>query len=226
MPPTSESADSTTPLREMLRRLPVFGDVPLRPLDPASLPCHPLQALEAELRAAIIAGEPEPHAMTLSTVSRSGVPSSRVLLCKDIDDERLYFATSSLSRKGRELSVNPHAAVNFYWRGSGRQFRVVGRATRESEVVAEADFAARGRSSRIAARVHRDEPPASAEQVLALAAAVEASTGDDAPVPKDWVVYGLVPQEAELWQARQDRLHDRVQWTRSAERWRRGLLWP
>ena len=218
--------DATPPLRDVLRRLPVFADVPLSPLDAATLPGDPLQALEAELRAAVVAGEPEPHAMTLSTVSASGAPSSRVLLCKDIDHRALYFATSSRSRKGRELALNPLAAVSFYWRGSGRQFRLVGRVTAQDEGVSASDFAARSRSSRIAARVHQDDPPESVEQIRALAAAVEGSGSDDVPAPDDWVVYGLVPQEAELWHARQDRLHDRVLWTECAEGWRRSLLWP
>jgi pyridoxamine 5'-phosphate oxidase len=64
------------------------------------------------------------------------------------------------------------------------------------------------------------------QEVLSLAVAADASTPDDAPAPADWVVYALIPEEAELWQARRDRLHHRVVWTRSADGWRRGLLWP
>lgn len=213
-------------LRDVLRGLPVFVDVSPSPLDAAGLPDRPLSALVAQLRAAIAAGETEPHAMTLSTVSGSGVPSSRVLLCKDVDDEALYFATSSLTRKGREIAVNPCVSVCFYWRSLGRQFRVVGKAVAQDDAISAADFAARSRGSRIAARVHQDDPPTSPEEVRALAALVDGANLDDASVPSDWTVYGLVPEEAELWQARQDRLHDRVQWTRSPEGWRRGLMWP
>jgi pyridoxamine 5'-phosphate oxidase len=217
---------SEIPLREVLRGLPVFAGVSEKPLDPEALPLNPLKALDAELRIAIEAGEAEPHAMTLSTVSAAGTPSNRVLLCKDVDGTALHFATSSRSRKGQELAGNDRAAVNFYWRGSGRQFRVVGQVAAQDEVVSAADFAARGRGSRIAALVHRDVPPATMQEVLSLAVAADASTPDDAPAPADWVVYALIPEEAELWQARRDRLHHRVVWTRSADGWQRGLLWP
>jgi len=214
------------PLREVLRGLPVFSKVANCDLDPDALPLEPLQALEAELRTAAAAGEAEPHAMTLSTVASHGMPSSRVLLCKDIDATALYFATSSMSRKGQELAGNGQAAASFYWRGSGRQFRVLGQVVAQDETVSAADFTARSRGARIAALVHRDVPPTSMEDVLALGAAVDASTPDDATAPADWVVYALVPQEAELWQGRQDRLHQRVVWTRSTGGWQRGWLWP
>lgn len=215
-----------TPLRDVLRGLPVFAGLSDEFFDPEVLPLDPLQALETELRTAVDAGEAEPHAMTLSTVSAAGTPSSRVLLCKDVDGTALYFATSSLSRKGQELASNDRAAVSFYWRGSGRQFRVVGQVVAQDEEVSAADFAGRGRGSRIAALVHRDVPPTTVEEVLDLAAATDAATPDEAPAPPDWVVYALIPEEAELWQARRDRLHHRVVWTRSVDGWQRGLLWP
>jgi pyridoxamine 5'-phosphate oxidase len=154
------------------------------------------------------------------------MPSSRVLLCKDIDATALYFATSRQSRKGQELEENSRAAVNFYWRGSGRQFRVRGHVVVQDETVSAADFSARSRASRVAALAHRDAPPTSIADVVALAAAVDAATPADLPTPSDWVVYGLVPEEAELWQGRQDRLHHRVSWTRSNGTWQFGLLWP
>lgn len=80
-------------LREVLRGLPVFSKVTGLDLDLDSFPLEPLQALDAELRTAAAAGEAEPHAMTLSTVASNAMPSSRVLLCKDIDASALNFAT-------------------------------------------------------------------------------------------------------------------------------------
>ncbi len=215
-----------TPLRDLLRQLPVFAGAPEEALDVEALPVNPLQALEAELRRAIKGGEPEPHAMTLSTVSAAHAPSSRVLLCKDVDRTALYFATSRRSRKGHELANNESAAASFYWRISGRQFRLVGRVVAQDEALSAADFADRSRESQVAALVRRDVAPTSRQEVLDLAASMAASTPDDASAQPDWTVYALIPEEAELWQARRDRLHDRVAWTKVPEGWRRGLLWP
>ena len=67
--------------------------------------------------------------MTLATADGAGRVSSRVLICKDVDDTgRWYFASSSDSEKGRDLAANPHAAASFYWPQQGRQIRVRGRA--------------------------------------------------------------------------------------------------
>ena len=56
----------------------------------------------------------EPSAMTLSTVSVSGRPSSRIVLLKKVDTSGFGFFTNYESRKGRELSENPSAALLFF----------------------------------------------------------------------------------------------------------------
>jgi pyridoxamine 5'-phosphate oxidase len=68
--------------------------------------------------------------MTLATADDRGNPSSRVLICKDVDSEgRWYFASGAASGKGRDLAVNPRAALSFWWPQQGRQIRVRGAAS-------------------------------------------------------------------------------------------------
>ena len=58
--------------------------------------------------------------MTLATADDRGRPSSRVLICKDVDGAgRWYFASGAASGKGRDIAVNPHAALSFWWPGRG-----------------------------------------------------------------------------------------------------------
>lgn len=52
----------------------------------------------------------EPHAMTISTVDHDGYPDARVLILKNIDDNGWYFATSSESRKGKQLAEQSKVA--------------------------------------------------------------------------------------------------------------------
>src|ERR1035441_6292438 len=52
------------------------------------------------------------NAMTLSTVSKDGFPSSRVVLLKSFDKDGFKFYTNYQSRKGVELIENPNAALN------------------------------------------------------------------------------------------------------------------
>ena len=164
--------------------------------------------------------------MTLSTVSAAGEPTSRVLLCKDIDEHAVYFATSALSRKARDLQDTGLAAAHFYWKSLVRQARVTGSVVRLPAPVAAADFAARSRDSQLAALVHGDGEPATPTQVREVRDRMAIRHSGDVPVPPHWAVYALRPREVELWQGRADRLHFRVLYRRNPVGWARELLWP
>ncbi|MBV9821492.1 MAG: pyridoxal 5'-phosphate synthase [Actinobacteria bacterium] len=218
--------DQPPTLRDLLRGLPVLTGAAEEWVDPETLPAHPLLAVRAWLLEAVAAGEPEPHAMTLSTVSAAGQPSSRVLLCKDIDEQALYYATPSHSRKAREVTATGVAAAHFYWKSQVRQACVSGTVERLPEPVAAADFAARGRASQLAALVHADGEPAGPRQVRELRDEWDARLPGQVPPPPFWGVYGLRPREVELWQGRRDRLHFRVRYRPGPDGWTRELLWP
>jgi pyridoxamine 5'-phosphate oxidase len=54
-------------------------------------------------------------AMTLATADKAGRPSARIVLLKGVDARGFVFYTNYDSRKGRELSENPRAALAVYW---------------------------------------------------------------------------------------------------------------
>ena len=58
----------------------------------------------------------EPNAMTLATAATDGTPSARIVLLKGLDDRGFHFYTNYESRKGTDLSQNPHAALVFLWK--------------------------------------------------------------------------------------------------------------
>lgn len=128
--------------RQLLRALPDFpGNLP--DFDPAAAPADPAELFRQWLDAALAAGVPQPNACSLATADAHGRPSSRMLILKDIDDDGWHFATSRDSRKGRELSANPHAALTFYWQLQGRQVRVAGDVVELSAEASAADWHAR-----------------------------------------------------------------------------------
>ena len=75
----------------------------------------------------------EPEAMTLSTASKHGIPSSRMVLLKHVDDRGFVFYTNYTSRKSKDMAVNPHAALTLYWRELHQQVRIVGRVEKVSQ---------------------------------------------------------------------------------------------
>src|SRR5690242_7328504 len=91
----------------------------------------------------------EPNAMVLATAEKSGRPSTRIVLLKQVDERGLVFFTNYSSRKGRELAENPHAAITFPWHALERQVCVVGTVSKVSCEESEAYFKLRPRGSRL-----------------------------------------------------------------------------
>jgi pyridoxamine 5'-phosphate oxidase len=61
------------------------------------------------------------------------------------------------------------------------------------------------------------------QRVAELTATYE---GADLPVPGHWGGFRLLAERIEFWQHRQDRLHDRLLYTREADGWTIARLAP
>lgn len=132
----------TEAFRRRLRALPDFPtDLPV--FDPASAPDDPAVLFKEWFEDALAAGVPQPHAFSLATVGPTGMPSSRMLILKNLDARGWQFASARTSRKGRELIDNPQAAMNFYWPRLGRQVRVLGPVSELSTEASALDWAER-----------------------------------------------------------------------------------
>src|SRR5262245_50452507 len=78
-----------------------------------------------------------PEAMTLATATPDGMPSARMVLLRGFDERGFVFYTNYLSRKSRELMVNPRAALVLHWAELHRQVRIEGSVQRVTD--AESD---------------------------------------------------------------------------------------
>jgi pyridoxamine 5'-phosphate oxidase len=187
----------------------------------------PVRRFNEWLEEAREAGVLVPEAMTLATADASGRPSARMLLLKGADERGFSFFTGYESRKGRELEENPRAAIVVYWQPLGRQVRVEGPVRKLPTEESDAYFATRPPRSRAAAAASRQsEPIASREELEAEFERLLAEHGDDVPRPERWGGYLLEPEVVELWQHRDDRLHDRLRFTREDHSWRVERLAP
>jgi pyridoxamine 5'-phosphate oxidase len=191
-------------------------DQPLRERD---VDPDPIVQFERWFADASAAGIRMPEAMAVATAGTDGVPSARMVLMKRCDARGVVFFTNYASRKGLELTENPNAALLFYWDVLGRQVRIEGPVTRTTPQES-ADYArSRARGSRISALASpQSRPVADRAELEALVAEVERELdGAEPPVDDGWGGFSVAPSRWEFWQNRDDRLHDRLLYTRAPD---------
>jgi pyridoxamine 5'-phosphate oxidase len=123
----------------------------LKQLDESTLPADPLELLMGWLEEAAGSGNPDPTAMTLSTVDQNGTPSSRTVLLKKIHDNRLIFFTNYHSRKAKNIRSSPKVSVHFYWPELERQVKIAGVAAPVDDKESDHYFRSRPFESKISA---------------------------------------------------------------------------
>jgi pyridoxamine 5'-phosphate oxidase len=191
---------------------------------------EPLRLFASWFAEAKVAEPNDPEAMALATVDADGLPNVRMVLLKGFDERGFVFYTNEGSQKGRELAATPKAALVFHWKSLRRQVRLRGPVTAAGAEEADTYFATRSRASQIGAWASRQSSPLESrlafEKAVALCAARFAI--GVVPRPPFWVGYRLTPLVMEFWHDRPYRLHDRVEFRRTAPgaAWSRTRLYP
>ena len=197
-------------------------------LTETEIPSDPLE-LFYEWQSLIKKDDPfQGTAMALATADPDGTPSVRMVLLKDSDQNGFRFFTNFESRKARELSRNPRASLMFWWPAITRQVRIEGTVTKVSDTESDEYFSTRPRLSQISTWVSEQSKVIENRRLLSESMDRLIREYGDGPVPRPeyWGGYRLKHQVVEFWMNRDNRLHDRIQYTREKDSWRIERLAP
>lgn len=188
---------------------------------------NPFKQFEKWFHEAVRSECHEPNAMVLSTATKKGKPSSRIVLLRGLDDHGFNFFTNYQSRKGRELKENPYASLLLFWPEMERQIRIEGKVEFAPKEISDQYFAARPLQSRIGACASpQSKALKNRRELEKLVEAINAKYNDDVPRPKNWGGYILRATYYEFWQGRSNRLHDRISYRLKNKKWVRQRLAP
>ncbi|GGE23470.1 pyridoxine/pyridoxamine 5'-phosphate oxidase [Primorskyibacter flagellatus] len=158
----------------------------------------------------------DPNAIALATVDADGMPNSRMVLLKEVEDDGFVFYTNYGSAKAEEIGATGRAAFVMHWKSLRRQVRVRGMVSREDGPQADAYYRSRSLKSRLGAWASEQSRPLSSRAALvAEVAKVTARHGTNPDRPPFWGGFRIVPVEIEFWADGAFRLHDRFRWTRT-----------
>ena len=170
----------------------------------------------------------DPSAAALATVGPDGAPSVRFVLVKHVDARGFVFYTNGASRKGRELSANPHVALAFHWHTRGEQVRVEGSVALVSADEADRYFASRPRESQLGAWASDQSDSIADRAALEARFHKVAARFGDGPIPRPpvWGGYRIEATRIEFWKDQPGRLHDRWLYSKVGAGWAITRLQP
>ena len=163
-----------------------------------------------------------PNAMTLATATRDGLPSARMVILREANDEGFVFYTDLTSQKGQELSLNPYAALVFDWKELDRQVRVTGKVYQVSQTELETYFYNRPISRQIVDLIAKQS------QIVPNRDFLKKTYQDllveyqekELLAPAHWGGFRVYPNMIEFWQGRLNQISDRLRYTRkSTDNW-------
>ena len=172
----------------------------------------------------------DPNAVALSTVDKKGIPSVRMVLLKNFNQNGFIFYTNLNSKKSQDIKINPNVAMCFHWKTLLRQIRITGKISKVLDKDADNYYSSRPYGSKISAWAsnqssvlkNRDELFKSIEEYKK-----KYSDENNVPRPNYWSGWNLDPYEIEFWLQKDSRIHERLKYSLDeSNNWVKQLLSP
>jgi len=172
----------------------------------------------------------DPNALSLATSSGKNLPSVRMVLLKEFNQNGFVFYTNLNSQKGNEIKENPNATMCFHWKSLLRQIRITGTLKLVDEKVADEYYNSRAYESRIGAWASKQSSILkNREELLNNLEEFKKKYSDknNVPRPNYWSGWNLNPASIEFWLDGNNRIHERLKYTLNEKKiWTKSLLSP
>ena len=204
----------------------------LHTLDESSTENNPFDQFQLWFDEALESDIEEPNAMTLSTVNKDGIPSTRIVLLKGFGELGFVFYTNYQSQKGQDILANPNVCLVFWWKELQRQVRINGIADLQDRQSSEKYFHSRPVGSQLGAWASPQSRVIENREVLSEkfeAVKSKFANMDQVPIPDHWGGYVVTPNYFEFWQGRSNRMHDRIAFklqSSTQDKWIKNRLAP
>ncbi len=161
------------------------------------------------------------NAMTLATCTTEGKPSARIVLLRHWDERGFVFFTNYESKKGFQITENPWGALVFYWYALERQIRIEGKIVKTSHDESDDYFDSRPEGSQAGAWASPQSKKIPNREYLESLQEdyIKIFKNSQLKRPIYWGGYRLIPDLFEFWQGRENRLHDRFEYTHDMGTW-------
>ena len=172
----------------------------------------------------------DPNALALGTANKEGIPSVRMVLLKEYNENGFIFYTNLNSQKGNEIKENPNATMCFHWKSLLRQIRIVGTLSQVDDKTADEYYNSRAYESRIGAWASKQSTILKSRDEL-LNTIEEFKNKfkdkDKVPRPSHWSGWKLKPSSIEFWLDGDNRIHERLKYILDENNnWTKSLLSP
>ena len=171
----------------------------------------------------------DPNAVALATVNESNQPDVRMVLLKEFNNNGFVFFTNLNSKKGTDLKKIPKASMCFHWKSLLRQVRISGDIALIPDNDADEYFNSRPYISRIGAwSSNQSKPMETRDAFLNKVDEFKKKFADqnNVPRPKHWSGFMLSHKRIEFWKDVEGRLHQRLEYSKDKNFWKRQILYP